>query len=203
MSTLYITCQNVHRCFSLCDFQTAWGRIPRRAMDDVPNLRGLRLKWRKTGVSTSSAVDDAHQDCDDDVVVVCNEPDTGHSADPSRALLGANSGLDLGFDVESCHAGASSLYEPSSDFLERSNDSAVDVGGFSSARDDTAAISDQFIKGARLTTLTMPWETPLMRQILGRLHKAPVCPCLWIGVTQLCLSWIQLDLALNNRPSPQ
>ena len=30
-----------------------------------------------------------------------------------------------------------------------------------------SAISDQFIKGARLTTLTMPWETPLMRQIFG------------------------------------
>ena len=135
MSPHYITCQNVHRCFSLCDFQTAWGRVPRRAMDDVPSLKGLRLKWRKTGVSTSSAVDVAHQDCDNDVVVVCNEPGTGHSADPFRALLEANSGLDLGFDAESCHAGASSLYEPSSDFLERSNDSAVDVGGFSSARE--------------------------------------------------------------------
>ena len=121
--------------------------------------------------STSSAVDVAHQDCDNDVVVVCNEPGTGHSADPFRALLEANSGLDLGFDAESCHAGASSLYEPSSDFLERSNDSAVDVGGFSSARDDTAAISDQFIKGARLTTLTMPWETPLMRQIFGEVAQ--------------------------------
>mgnify|MGYP006897963312 CR=1 FL=1 len=45
--------------------------------------------------------------------------------------------------------------------------SAVDVGGVSSAKDDTAAISDQFIRGARLTSLTMPWETPLMRQIFG------------------------------------
>ena len=108
---------------SLCViFKLHGGNFPRRAMDDVPSLRGLRLKWRKTGGSTSLDVDDAHQDCDDDVVVVSNEPGTGHSADPSRALLGANSGLDLGFDVESCHAGASSLYEPSSDFPERSND---------------------------------------------------------------------------------
>ena len=166
-----VICQNVHRCFSLCDFQTAWGRIPRRAMDDEPSLRGLRLKWRKTGFSTDLTVDDAHQECDDDVVVVSNEPGTGHSVDPSRALLETNSGLDLGFDVESCHAGASSLYEPSSDFLERNNDSAVDVGGFSTARDDTAAISDQFIRGARLTTLTMPWETPLMRQIFGEVTQ--------------------------------
>ena len=30
-----------------------------------------------------------------------------------------------------------------------------------------SAISDQFIKGARLTTLTMPWETPLMRNFWG------------------------------------
>ena len=62
---------------------------------------------------------------------------------------------------------ASSQYEPSFASMGQVDIRAVDVGGVSSAKDDTAAISDQFIRGARLTSLTMPWETPLMRQIFG------------------------------------
>ena len=176
----------------LCDFQTAWGRIPRRAMDDVPSLKGLRLKWRKTGVSTSSAVDVAHQNCDNDVIVVSNEPDAGpSSADPLRASLEANSGLDLGFDAESCHGGASSLYEPSSDFLERCNDSAV--CDLRPVHQRCTADNPNYALGNSADETNF-W---------GRTHKAHVYPCLWTGVTQLCRPWAPLDLALNIRPSPQ
>jgi hypothetical protein len=44
-----------------------------------------------------------------------------------------------------------------------------DVGGRSSFVDDCAAVSDLYIRGARVTGVTMPWETPLMKQIFGDL----------------------------------
>lgn len=88
-------------------------------------------------------------------------------ADALGHLLDVRGRPDLGFDADSNNFEASSQYEPSFASMGQVDISAVDVGGVSSAKDDTAAISDQFIRGARLTSLTMPWETPLMRQIFS------------------------------------
>lgn len=139
-------------------------------MADPSSLRGFRLKWRKIDGAVSSDVDKVDCTLDDDVIVVPQSVDPGvfqSSADDGRRLLDAAASMDLGFGGVTPQHESSSQYEPSVAFDNHCDSSKLDVGGVSSSRDDMAAISDQFIRGARVSTLSMPWETPLMQQIFG------------------------------------
>ena len=145
-------------------------------MHDVNNdsaLRGLRRKWRRT--ADMSSIDTAVFPvvADAGVHVTLDEPldhpspDRVVAADPQcEAVIGT----DFGFNLSPLQSAASSLYEPSIASAFHETDNVVDVGGKSSFMDDCTAVSDQFIRGARFTAVTMPWETPLMRQIFGEEH---------------------------------
>ena len=74
-------------------------------------------------------------------------------------------GLDLGFDDNPVEPEDVSQYEPSFADQPFDNDVIVDVGSASTAFDDVSAVDDQFIRGAKFSAITMPWEIPLMRQI--------------------------------------
>ena len=138
-------------------------------MDDgeaVAPLRGFRRKWRRTSDDQSIG------ECIDvEVHNVEDMPSTEdvHVKQPdfSEPVFGTEIGLDLGFDGNSSALGDPSLYDPS--FAEQSSDDdvIVDVGGTSSTLDDVSAVDDQFIRGAKFSSITMPWETPLMRQIFS------------------------------------
>ena len=53
------------------------------------------------------------------------------------------------------------------------DDVQVDVGGFSAMADDDAMISDVYIRGSWNTSITIPWETDLMRHIFSDSVPAP------------------------------
>ena len=147
--------------------------------DDAEDLspKGFRSKWRKQ-VYGSSVKDTAHaQTFDDDVVVSFTAQSVTDACSASLDIqqkmvptVDSLSGHDLGFDFDSLSKAAESLYEPSIAQTCSEPAPAVDVGGRSSMDDDRAAISDQFIRGAKFSAITLPWETPLMSQIFGDAH---------------------------------
>ena len=61
----------------------------------------------------------------------------------------------------------SSHFNPSLAELGDESNGRFDVGGVNSFLDDNSAISHMHMSGLSRTGVTMRWETPLMRQILG------------------------------------
>ena len=145
-------------------------------MDDdaeIPVLTGRRLKWRRTGLS-DSARDSFWVDSSDvphvvagleSTVQVSEQCPDSHENGNDKALEDTieTSGLDLNSD------GYATQYEPSIAPSFQLAAETVDVGGVSTVSDDNAFIVDQRIRGARMSGLTLPWETPLMSQIFGSL----------------------------------
>eukprot|EP00438_Fugacium_kawagutii_P026595 Skav210666 [mRNA] locus=scaffold4862:5744:9377:- [translate_table: standard] len=64
---------------------------------------------------------------------------------------------------------------------DEDDDVIVDVGGFTTAEDDQAFVTDTYIRGAKHTGVVMPWETPLMSQIFGESTAKPSVsmPLIW------------------------
>ena len=138
--------------------------------DDAGGLRGLRLKWRKTSDKVGVDMSNASFQSDADVFVssvaagdIDNALDLNHPVGDHDFLDGAG----FGFEPSHFSSDKQSEYEPSVAASCHDTGVPLDVGGRSSFSDDNAAISDMFIRGAKFSAVTMPWETPLMRQIFG------------------------------------
>ena len=133
---------------------------------ESPNLKGLRLKWRRTAADSSL----------DSGVVDMHVAEHSHSVSAPAVEVTDDSNLLGSFSDRGRSEGLLGLHLSDSDH-ESVPDASIDVseltqhrndlGGSSTFDDDCAAVSDQFIRGARLAGVTMPWETPLMRQIFS------------------------------------
>ena len=157
--------------------QLARGNCAMDVNSDEERVRGLRLKWRKQyhlnspDVSAvTDAVDESH---------CFSGSALGSSLDVHSSWdapgLGAQTGEDvhspgLGLDNLLDECAVSEQYEPSVAMSNLARAEVPDVGGRSSAADDSAGVSDLFIRGARFSSIRFPWETPLMEQIFGEQH---------------------------------
>eukprot|EP00435_Cladocopium_sp_Y103_P054228 s873_g17.t1 len=149
-------------------------------MDDPAtesNLKGLRLKWRRTAdCQTVGASNDVYT-VDEDVRVAdstfpCSTTPQELFGGQLAAgdLIGWEEGKVCGQDPRDAGYARSEQTEPYEASVAPSSlfqSHARDVGGASSAADDHAAVTDLFIHGSKFAGLKMPWETPLMQQIFG------------------------------------
>ena len=166
-------------CLFLFDFSLPGGIRAMESSDECKSFKGFRHKWRRTTSGFEQRVDigddedavslrfmDAHetpnrdaprpapQSLDDEVELEDN--------DARLMRLLQHSGLNSeqkGFE-------SASAYEPSID-VRVAFSASEDVGGKSSFVDDTSAVADHYIRGIQRTGFSMPWETPLMKQIFG------------------------------------
>ena len=161
-------------------------------------LKGFRRKWRKTSHGNVGDATSHVESVDDDVHVVSHDcPGVSSSIVPpgsdvqSVGAFALPDSLDLGFGPQPQHEDASTIYEPS---FAPTIDVELDVGGVSSFADDNAAVSDLFIRKARLANITMPWETPLMRGIFGETGPS-------VNLS-MPLDWGTADLPLSGSAEP-
>ena len=178
MSNVYTNVHSTDVLFLVSGLQLAGGI---RAMDDEsgPGLRGFRFKWKRQS-HDSSVLSSLHDNFAEEVQHVSDvnlfragdtdEPGSAHqiAQDP-----GSGNSPDLGLAFEDVADRSSLQYEPSVAVSENDWTAQADVGGRSSKMDDHAAVTDVFIRGARFTSLVMPWETPLMRQIFSDSPQVP------------------------------
>ena len=156
--------------------------------EDTAPARGFRLKWRKTAelqsVGECSDVESRNVEAKSSFDDVYDKP-----LDFSELAVVSDFGLDLGLHDNPSAPEDASQYEPSLGEQVFDDDVIVDVGGHSSVLDDAAAVDDQFIRGAKFSSITMPWETPLMRQIFepDRVGPALSMPLDW-GSTAMPLA---------------
>ena len=122
-------------------------------------LKGLRRKWRKTSHGNVGDATSHVESVDDDVHVVSHDcPGVSSSIVPpgsdvqSVGAFALPDSLDLGFGPQPQHEDASTTYEPA---FAPTTDVELDVGGMSSFADDNAAVSDLFIRKARLANITL------------------------------------------------
>ena len=152
-----------------------------RAMDEdvtVGMLHGYRKKWRKLNDASEHLAMDSeqHVSFDDDVLTTDHVDSSVLNSNPASTLEPAVTQLDsffgpgLGVDPQLSGNERNSDYEPSVAQSSFGVLPGIDQGGLSSKQDDNAAITDTFIRGAKFSAITMPWETPLMSQIFGDLH---------------------------------
>ena len=139
-------------------------------------LKGFRFKWKQQSLD-SSAMSNLHDLSEQHVsdVESCRaglggEPNSAHQCAP---VPGSSDSPDLGFACDDVADRMSLEYEPSVAVSENDWKPPADVGGRSSMTDDNAAVTDAFIRGARFTSLVMPWETPLMWQIFSDSLQVP------------------------------
>ena len=139
--------------------------------DDGEPLRGFRFKWRKTQHDSQSLAH-AHDHVSDEFAAVLQDAE---SSDVNQCALPDSFGVGLhspdpGLECAQDGHDMSEQYEPSVAFSSIVTPPERDVGGKSSASDDSSGISDLFIRGAKFSGIKMPWETPLMDQIFGEQH---------------------------------
>lgn len=141
--------------------------------DDVAEPGGFRAKWRKR---KTDCVDQSHD---------------------------AELETDLDRFLKNLGAPLPSEYAPTTPAEDKDDDVIIDVGGVTSCADDDALVSDTFIRGTKHTGFKMPWETPLMSQILEIQVQLQPWPCPSIGVRQISRitpPLMTLCLALRSQP---
>ena len=177
--------------------ETAFRRGVSLAMDghEPEGLKGLRRKWRRT--SDKLGVDTSNVSClSEPDVIVSSAAAVGK---PFGADYDFLDGTDLGFEPSHVPTDRQSEYEPSLASSFHHAGIPVDVGGRSSFRDDCAAVADTFIRGAKFSAVTMPWETPLMRQFFWDEYPGAKL-CMPIDrAAQTCPSQKRLKLVLQPR----
>lgn len=127
-------------------------------MDELENVSGLRLRWKRKREAT--CVEDPDHEWRDQESALVEE----------SSCLADFPGPVSGF-MEDMPGDKSSGYSPS--IASPLDEPRVDHGGRSSALDDSAHISHLYANRLRNSGIVMPWETPLMQQIFGELEPMP------------------------------